>query len=155
MSVAAIDPGQKGAYAVLKDGDYIVVQLYSGGDVDDPTPAVEDLLAMGVTRVLIESVSGQLKTALQSGIRWGRLKQCLLDNGIGVAEVAPATWKGKLKIKGSRTDSEAVRKARSVKLCKDLFPSISLRRTDKCYTDSVDFAEALLILEYGRRTGIL
>lgn len=156
MNVCAIDPGKLGAYAVKVPLGVYVGKLYQNEKDDDPKDVVQDLLHAKVQRVLIEQVGASRFAHISSGIRYGRLKQSLLENGIGVVEVSASTWKRNMKLigKASGLDSKASG-LQAVTLAKELYPGVSLRRTEACKTDSVDFAEALLLLEYGQKSGDL
>jgi hypothetical protein len=116
---------------------------------------VQDMKTVGVTKVLIEDVSGGKATSQTATIQWGRIKQCLIDNDIAVEKVHPATWKAFFKIRGTKEESEKDKKAKSINLAKELFPTISLKPTERSKVDSNDYAEALLILNWGIRTGAL
>jgi len=148
MNIAAVDPGITGAYAIRYEAHEILIQKnYLPGQEGDPKPMVEDMISLGVRSVVMEDMSGGKATSQVSAINWGRLKQCLLDNGIGVSVVHPSTWKAKLKLRGASSDTEAVRKGRSIALAKELYPNVNLKPTEK-QKDSSDFAEALLILHW-------
>ena len=154
MNVAAIDPGNDGAYAIYNGKDTWVQKNYADGTTD-PRPMVLDMLSAGVKKVLIEDISGGGATSQTAAIQWGRIKQCLIDNNIGVEKVHPSTWKAFFKIRGTKEESAKDKKARSINLARELFPTISLRPTERSKVDSNDFAEALLILNWGIRTGAL
>ena len=63
--------------------------------------------------------------------------------------VSPRTWQAEMFVGVLSGDP----KAASVLVAKRLFPGVSLRRTDRCRKDDHNFADALLLAEYGRRKG--
>lgn len=152
--VAGIDPGNDGSYAIRDNEKVWVQKIYDDGTTD-PRIMVMDMVQAGVTKVLIENMSGGMSTSQTAAIQWGRIKQCLLDHNIAVEVVHPMTWKSYFKIRGTKDESAKDRKAKSINLARELFPTISLKPTERSKVDSNDFAEALLILEYGIRSGAL
>lgn len=72
-----------------------------------------------------------------------------LCTGLGLPYeiVDPTTWQKEF-FGGLSKD---LGKQRSVLVCKRLFPSVSLLRTERCKKDDDGIADAVLIAEYGRR----
>lgn len=144
MSIAiGIDPGKKGAMAAIhEDGSVSVIPfderryivflgLIAGNDVKC---CIEDVHAMhgnGVT------------ASFNFGKSYGWLLGMLDTLGIPYQAVSVQKWK---KEYGLNSD-----KAKSIEVCRRLFPNVSLKRTVRCKTDSSDMAEALLMAEYARR----
>lgn len=155
-SVAAIDPGNNGAWAIrLANGDYIVESRESCS----PAELVEHLQSCEVTRVLMEELevfsgSGSAQSNKTSAINWGRLYERLLAANIGVETVRASRWKSKLGVSVPKGSTKQKKESAIVK-ARELFPGVSLRRTPACKVDHDGMAEALLILEYGRRESIL
>ena len=142
MVYIGIDPGQKGGYAII-DGDS--VRTYSWDDKAfiefaknlDNTNCVCCLEKVGAMPK--QGVSSMFNFGKSAGFIEGVLQTC----GIPYQLVPPQKWKKEFSISSDKNQSIAV--------CKRLFPNISLRRTDRCTTDSDGMAEALLLSEYARR----
>lgn len=85
----------------------------------------------------------------QTGFGFGQLCGMMYGMSIPYCLVASVSWRAKLKME--RTPDRFNRKADSVALAKRLFPTINLLATTKAHKPHDGMAEALLILEYGRR----
>ena len=144
MSIAiGIDPGKKGAMAVIHlDGSIGIVPfdekqyiIYLGLMANrDIKCCIEDVHAMhgnGVT------------ASFNFGKSYGWLLGMLDTLGIPYQAVSVQRWKKEF---GLNSD-----KAKSIEVCRRLFPNVSLKRTERCKVDSSDCAEALLLAEYCRR----
>ena len=143
MIAVGIDPGKKGAMAVIhEDGSvgvfpfderrYIVyLGLIAGNDVKCCIEDVHAIHGNGITSSFV------------FGKSYGWLLGMLDTLGIPYQAVSVQKWK---KEYGLNSD-----KAKSIEVCHRLFPNVSLKRTERCKTDSSDFAEALLLAEYCRR----
>lgn len=149
--IAAIDPGQNGAWAVHGMGDetFTYVEARKGCSVKD---LVDDLKASGVTFVIMEELAtitgkGTATTWTTSAKDWGGIYHCLLMSGIGVKTVTSGAWKRHFNLTGKD-------KKDSIKLAKQFFPSLSLLPTEKSKVDDHNMAEALLILKYGIEKGV-
>lgn len=91
----------------------------------------------------VGAMPGQGVTSMFSfGENFGFIKGLLAANELPYELVRPQKWKKEFGISG---------KNQSVEVCKRLFPSVSLRRTEKCRKDHDGMAEALLMAEYARR----
>ena len=145
MNVAiGIDPGKKGAMAVIhKDGSVSVIPfderryivslgLIAGNDVKCCIEQVHSLPREGV------------KSVWSFGQNYGWITGVLDAFGIPYQAVPPNKWKREYSLIGAD-------KKQSIEVCHRLFPNVSLKRTERCKTDSSDMAEALLMAEYARR----
>lgn len=142
MVYIGIDPGQKGGYAII---DCDSVRTYPWDDKAfiefaknlDNTNCVCCLEKVGAMPK--QGVSSMFNFGKSAGFIEGVLQTC----GIPYQLVPPQKWKKEFSVSSDKNQSIAV--------CKRLFPNISLRRTDRCTTDSDGMAEALLLSEYARR----
>lgn len=150
MNIAGIDPGHKGAIALQVDGSTIVRAMpMTGGALDLPEIARvlgEPCLAMAI----IEKAQAMPKQGVTSmftyGVGFGALLGILAALGVRVELVPPGTWK-KSVLAGTDRDKDA-----AIAYCRRAFPSISLLETPRCTKPHDGMADALCILEYGRRT---
>jgi hypothetical protein len=67
--------------------------------------------------------------------------------GLPHTVVSPRTWQAKMLTGVPQGDV----KAASIIAAKRIFPNVDLKRTQKCRKDDHNFADALLIAEFGRR----
>jgi hypothetical protein len=146
-TVAAIDPGKDGAWAVHgsgAEGFYTYAEARDGCPVRD---IIADLQNSGVTFVVIEKLvtmpgKGTATSWTTSGIDWGGIYHGLQIAGIGVKVIAPTEWKKHFGLLKSE-------KSASIALARQFFPNIPLRRNEQCRTDHDGMAEALLLLKFG------
>lgn len=142
MFYIGIDPGKKGGIAVIAPTE-IAVYPYS----DDTLRIVASSLTHEDCRCCLEQVHSMpqqgVKSTFNLGASYGYIKGVLESFGISYQEIQPQRWKKEF---GLNSD-----KAISIDTCKRLFPSITLRASDRCRVDNDGMAEALLMAEYARR----
>lgn len=137
-----IDPGAKGALALLRDGETEVVSY-------DPERYIAALgrLKSAESVACVEKVGampGQGVTSMFSfGKNAGFIEGILQTYGIPYQLVPPQTWKKEFQLHKSKQDS--------VSVCKKLFPNANLLPTEKCRKENDGMAEALLLALYARR----
>lgn len=143
MNYIGIDPGKKGAIAVLWETGEYEVHPYS-------TEALLSILAdmaPNQPRCCLEKVHAMPKQGVAStftfGAGWGFIKGVLEAYRISYQEVPPERWKKEF---GLNTD-----KKKSIEACRQLFPEAILRPSERSRVDSDGMAEALLMAEYARR----
>lgn len=143
MIYIGIDPGKKGAFAWVGEGESEVRPW----DEDNFIGMMDYLKANGDCVACLEHVSampGQGVTSMFTfGQNFGFIQGVLKAYGIPFELVRPQKWKKEFSVTGDKNSSVAV--------CKRLFPGVSLLRTDKCRKDDDGMAEALLMAEYARR----
>ena len=142
MFYIGIDPGAKGGIAVISD-DGISVFPYSDSQLLNTVSS----LTNENTRCCLEQVHAMPKQGVSStfkfGVSYGFIKGVLESHDISYQEIPPQRWKKEF---GLNSD-----KAASIDVCRHLFPSATLRASDRCRTDNDGMAEALLMAEYARR----
>lgn len=152
MYYLGIDPGESGAFALLENTDVRIVKTFQDvGNVTDLMPFLDCVNFLmheqQATKCCIEKVSSMPKQGVTSMFTFGQNYGWLLgvlDLGeIPYQTVTPKTWKKEF---GLNSD-----KAKSIEVCRRLFPEVSLLRTPKCRTPHDGMAEALLMAEYARR----
>ena len=145
MIYIGIDPGSRtGAYAFIDDGE---IRCYPWDnerfieDVRVHANSVEKCMA------IVEKVGGMPKQGISStwvfAENFGYIQGVLHALGIPFQLVPPRVWKKAYSLTSD--------KSKSIEVCHRLFPNVSLKRTDRCRTDDSNFAEAILLAEYGRR----
>lgn len=77
------------------------------------------------------------------GVGFGYIKGMLEAFEIPYQEISPQKWKKEF---GLTND-----KAKSIEVCKRLFPAVSLRPTEKSRVNNDGMAEAVLMAEFARR----
>ena len=141
---AGIDPGKKGSLAVI----------YPDGTVHvSPLSEIQDLiivlkaLSKEHCRVCLEKVHSMPQQGVSStftfGVQYGWIKGVLDACNISYQEIPPQRWKKEF---GLNTD-----KQKSIEVCRQLFPTVSLRPSERCRVDDNNMAEAVLMAEYARR----
>jgi hypothetical protein len=175
INYIGIDPGQKGAIAILhsdkKTIDYYDMPLLPNGEIDER--GIEEILTNLVspfcTLEKAQTMPGQGSIGgFNYGVGYGTIKTTLRFMRIPFQEISPMKWKKEFslirakdkKIKGMSKEEKAAYKSREKKLSKEesatkvleLFPEI---KRDDLYTERGRLldgrAEAILICEYGRR----
>ena len=142
MTAIGIDPGLSGALAVLSGTAQTVVP-FSEADY-----CAELLAVRGVEPIaVVERVHSMPKQGVASSFRFGDnygwIRGVLAALAIPYELVLPQKWKREFGVTADKNTA--------IDVAHRLFPSVSLRRTDKCRTDDDGMAEALLMAEYCRR----
>ena len=144
MIYIGIDPGKKGAMAIIKPSG-IEICAYSEAAYNDALTAVATL-AEGVRCCLehVGAMPGQGVTSMFSfGDNFGFIRGLLTAHGVPYELVRPQKWKKEYSITADKNSAIAV--------CSRLFPDVSLLPTSRCKKPSDGYAEALLMAEYARR----
>ena len=137
-----IDPGQKGGFAVIQDG---VAKAYPWDD----KLFIETMkqLSKEQCTCCLEKVGSMPKQGVTSTFNFGKaagfIEGVLQTCEIPYQLVPPQKWKKEFSLSSDKNQS--------IMVCKRLFPDVSLKRTDRCKTDSDGMAEALLLSLYGKR----
>lgn len=140
-----IDPGKSGALAIIRpEGEIEIIPFdaikYSKAmacvckESDSITCCVEKVGAMPGQGVV---------SMFNFGHNLGLIEGLLKAYGISYQLVPPQTWKREFSLSSD--------KARSVEVCQNLFPDVSLLATPRSRKPNDGMAEALLIAEYARR----
>ncbi len=141
MIYIGIDPGKDGGIAWI-DSEGAHAKPYSD----------EMLIAVLATagnncRCVLEKVSAMPGNGAVSmfhfGQSFGYIQGVLEAYGISYQLIPPKTWKKEYSLNSD--------KEKSVEVCRRLFPSVDLYRTEKCTKPHDGMAEALLMAEYARR----
>ena len=148
-----IDPGKKGAWAVLRtDGTgsrNVSVKVW---DDQKFTEDMRDIVSWTQRRsgnvfCVVEKVGampGQGVTSMFTfGKSCGYIEGVLRALEIPYQLVPPKTWKKEWSLTNDKN--------LSVETCRKLFPNVSLKPTERCRNDSDGMAEAVLMAEYARR----
>lgn len=145
MIYIGVDPGAKGGYAWIWDGE-VTVRPW------DNEFFVQDMRCLSLTgektMACVEKVGARPGQGTVSMFNFGKsagfIEGVLNALYIGYQLVPPATWKKEFSLIGKD-------KAASIEACRHLFPELDLRRTGRCRTYSDGKAEAVLMAEYARR----
>lgn len=154
MICIGIDPGKSGAYAVIGVYPDPVLKpfddLQFARDMRDVATLIERTALSGEkwrSVVCVEKVGVLPREGVTSCFTFGKnagyIEGVLTALGIPYQLIPPKKWKSEF---GLNSD-----KAKSVEVCKKLFPDVSLRRTERCRKDDDNMAEALLMAEYAKR----
>lgn len=146
MIYIGIDPGAKGAMALLYDNSRVpeIIPFNKEEYIDrlrllfyEEAPCVCCIEA-------VHSISGQgIASSFRFGESYGWLLGMLDTLCIPYQPITPQKWKKEF---GLTAD-----KAKSVEVCKQLFPGIKLLRTDRSRKEDDNIAEAVLLSLYAKR----
>lgn len=146
-----VDPGSEGAIAMIpEEGEIEIYELNRDNLLmvcrdwqwDECLCCVEDVASspqMGV------------KSAFTFGHGSGFIEGVLSAMSMPYSLIKPAKWKTEFGCKLGKQASTKEKKARDIEVCKRLYPTVSLKRTPRCKTDSDGFADALLLATYAKR----
>lgn len=143
MTYIGIDPGKKGAFALIYEDGETIVHTW---DEEKFRFYMSDVHRIPCIACLehVSAMTGQGVTSMFTfGQNFGFIQGVLTAYSIPFELVRPQKWKKEFSITGDKNSSMAV--------CKRLFPNVSLLRTDKCRKEDDGMAEALLMAEYARR----
>lgn len=148
MSVSiGIDPGKTGAIAVMNDDDVFCLEQFNVDKYVDVLSYVGSSTSSKDIKVCVEKVGAMPGQGVVSMFNFGHnlgvIEGILSALKIPYQLVPPQTWKKEFSLTGD--------KAKSIEVCKKLFPWVDLRATDRSRKPSDGLAEALLMAEYARR----
>lgn len=144
MIYIGIDPGEKGAMAIIFPDNVVIIPF----DIDGYRNALDGIQGFSQNcRCCLERVNAMPKQGVVSmfnfGKNFGFIQGLLMAYSIPYELITPQKWKKEFQITGDKNSSIAV--------CKRLFPDVDLRRTERCRKDDDGNAEALLLAEFARR----
>lgn len=141
MWYLGIDPGQKGAVAVI--GEEIEVYPYSD-EILIEIVRMESAIPCKCCLEHVHAMPGQGVTSMFSmGKNAGFIEGVLQSFKIPYQLIPPQRWKKEF---GLNSD-----KQKSIEVCKKLFPQVNLLATERSWKPHDGMAEALLMAEYCRR----
>ena len=147
MIYIGIDPGKGGALAVLKEDGSSIIYPFS---VDGYKEILADYSTENFkcrAKCCLEHVGAAPKQGVVSmfhfGENFGFIQGLLTAFEIPFELVRPQKWKREFSITADKN--------MAVEVCKRLFPTADLKRTNRCKKDDDNMAEALLMAEYARR----
>lgn len=140
MLYIGIDPGKDGAMSIIGDNDIKTYHWLEG--YDQVLSLITDKSICYIERVHSQPNNG-VKAAFTFGENYGYIQGLLTAYKIPYQTIPPQTWKKEFSITSDKSSS--------IECAKRLFPTVDLRRTDKCTKPHDGIAESLLIAEYCRR----
>lgn len=148
MSVSiGIDPGKTGAIAVMDDEGILCLEQFNVDKYVDVLSYVGRSTSAKDIKVCLEKVGAMPGQGVVSMFNFGHnlgvIEGILSALRIPYQLVPPQTWKKEFSLTGD--------KAKSIEVCKKLFPWVDLRATERSRKPSDGLAEALLMAEYARR----
>ena len=145
MIYIGIDPGAKGAMAILYETGYIHIIPFDGdkyaNELAELTQCEESC------RCCLEQVHAIPGNGLTStwnfAENYGFIRGLMEANGIPYQTVTPQKWKKEFSLTSDKSDS--------ITVCQRLFPKVNLLRTERSRKPDNNFAEACLMAEYAKR----
>lgn len=142
-----IDPGKTGAIAVMNDDRILCLEQFNVDKYVDVLSYVGRSARAKDIKVCVEKVGAMPGQGVVSMFNFGHnlgvIEGILSALRIPYQLVPPQTWKKEFSLTGD--------KAKSIEVCKKLFPGVDLRATERSRKPSDGLAEALLMAEYARR----
>lgn len=144
MMWMGIDPGKDGAWAFIDSETGAAWAVpFDRGEFVKACKALEGEEVV----CCLEKVGAMPKQGVTSTFTFGKtagfLEGVLESCGIAYQLITPQKWKKEFSLDHT--------KARSVEVCRQLFPGVNLRRTERCKKDHDGMAEALLMALYAKR----
>ena len=147
MHYIGIDPGKSGAFAIINgDDNSATVEFWSQ---ESFITKIKELHTNDIPCIAcLENVHAMPKDsrsrAFDFGESLGFIKGVLQSFEIPFQMISPVKWKKEFNL--IKQDKSA-----SIVMCKQLYPKVSLKRTEKCKNESDGMAEALLMATYAKR----
>lgn len=138
-----IDPGAKGAMAVIQENDVAVIPFDKGKYVRYLTDIKQNHPHVCCIEQVHALHGNGVTSSFNFGTTYGWLLGMLDAIGISYQPIMPQRWKKEF---GLTSD-----KAQSVEVCKRLYPDVDLKRTERSKKDDDGMAEALLMATYAKR----
>lgn len=141
-----IDPGKSGALAVIYPNGNIDTYPFNPDEYADVLCGLSLNVDYDIMCCLekVGAMPGQgVVSMFNFGHNLGFIEGLLKANEIPYQLVPPQTWKKEFSLSGD--------KAKSIDVCKKLFPKVNLLATQRSRKPSDGIAEAILMAEYARR----
>jgi len=136
VAILGIDPGAKGGFALGSEETTHWKMPESERDVYESIHTVADVADFAYIEA-VHSMPGQgVASMFKFGMNYGMLRAFLIALGIPFETITPAKWQGVLQCRSGGDKKVTYRRAQ------ELFPAIKVTHY---------IADALLIMEYGRR----
>ncbi len=149
MNLVAVDPGLSGGLAILHGGEVTARPLPIAGKDLDLVLISQWLKDSSPGLVIVEKVHSMPGQGVSSTFKFGNGFGAILGMAealsIRVKLVTPQAWK-KVVLAGTAKDKDA-----AVDYCRRAFPNVSLLPGPHCRKPHDGVADALCLLEYGRR----
>ena len=150
---AGIDPGADGAIATITENGEVEIC-----DISDENllKICRDIKHSGVDCIFaVEDVASSpqmgVRSAFTFGMGFGKIVMALQCFDISFALIKPSKWKVELGCNIGKSATTAQKKKKDIEVCRHLYPNVSLKKTDRCKTDSDGYADALLLATYAKR----
>lgn len=139
MFFLGVDPGKKGAVAIIRDGEAYVFPIKKIREICETYE--------GICVATVEAVHAMPHQGVTSCFTFGEglgyIKGMLDAFQIPYKTVPPQVWKKEFGVTAD--------KKTSILKCEELYPHIRLYPTSRSRTKSPDMAEAVLIATYGMK----
>ena len=138
-----IDPGKSGAMAIQFMNGTIITEPFNEDVYNDWLENLESYEVMCCLEK-VGAMPGQgVVSMFNFGHNLGFIEGLLRAHKIPYQLVPPQTWKKEFSLTSD--------KAKSIEVCKKLFPDVNLLPTERSRKPSDGIAEAVLMAEYARR----
>lgn len=146
-----VDIGKSGAMVSLDESGNVEVIPF---DEESYRDALDRWKDDSVTAAC-ENVHSMPKQGVSSSFTFGQNFGWILGlfyaYRISVNLVSPMAWKKHFGVQLGKNASKAEKKSKTISVMKQLFPSVSLKRTERSKVDDDNIADALALAEFCRR----
>lgn len=143
-----IDPGADGGFTVMYENGIVCKPWDNEAFTEEMRNVVVRMIAEKCQSVCcLEKVGAMPGQGVTSMFNFGKsagfIEGVLQANAIPYQLTPPIKWKKEYSLNSD--------KKKSIQVAKQLFPSVSLKRTERCTTDHDGMAESLLMALYAQR----
>ena len=146
-----IDVGSDGAIAMIPEvGDIEIYELTDDILLEKCEEWSDDECVCCVEDVSSSPQMG-VRSAFTFGVGFGKIQMALRCFKISFSLTKPNRWKVEMGCNLGKSATYTQKKLRDIEVCKRLYPTVSLKRTERCRTDDDGYADALLMATFAKR----
>lgn len=149
-----IDIGKSGALVSIDETGAVEIVPFDEEDYRDALERWRDDEIVAACEKIHSMPNQGVSSSFTFGENYGWILGLLYAYRVPVNLVSPMAWKKAFGVQMSKDASKAEKKAKTIAEMKRLFPSVSLKRTEKSRIDDDNIADALAIAEFCRRNFI-
>lgn len=149
-----IDIGKSGALVSIDETGAVEIVPFDEEDYRDALERWRDDEIVAACEKIHSMPNQGVSSSFTFGENYGWILGLLYAYRVPVNLVSPMAWKKAFGVQMNKDASKAEKKAKTIAEMKRLFPSVSLKRTEKSRIDDDNIADALAIAEFCRRNFI-
>lgn len=149
-----IDIGKSGALVSIDETGAVEIVPFDEEDYRDALERWRDDEIVAACEKIHSMPNQGVSSSFTFGENYGWILGLLYAYRVPVNLVSPMAWKKAFGVQMTKDASKAEKKAKTIAEMKRLFPSVSLKRTERSRIDDDNIADALAIAEFCRRNFI-